>query len=184
MQSIIAEQPIVLCIGLAVLGIALLFGWLQSGRRALVIAGVVAFVMMPIGWWVSHQWVTDREQIRKIILTTAAAIEANDPAEATKIIADQRYQTMALTELPRYRFEEAKMTGERRIEIDDDSLPLTAEADIVVRVKLVGSGFGEITIPRRLILGFQKFDGDWKVMSYQHLPIVGKADAYSNTLAQ
>lgn len=182
MLDIIAEQPIVLCIGLAVLAAALLFGWLQTGRFALAIAGLVCVLAMPLGWWCSINWVTDREQIRRVIVQTAAAVEANDPPTAAAVIADDKYRQMALLELPRFTFEEARMTGERSIEVDDSLFPPTAEADILVRVKLTGRGFGTVTVPRRLILGFEKIDDQWRVMTYQHLPVVGKADGFSNTL--
>lgn len=180
MRDFVAEQPVLLCIGLGILAAVCLLAWLQTGQRPAGIAAVVLAALVPVGWFGSHAWVTDREQIRQTIDATAAAIESNDPPAAAAVIADPRYRDMAMRELPRYTFEEARVTGERKIEVDDGSFPLTAEADLIIRVKLTGPGFGTVTVPRRLILDFEKFDDVWMVTSYRHMPPVGKADMYSN----
>lgn len=184
MKTLLAEQPILVAIMLGVIGLGLLFGWLQTGKRAAALAGLVALVLIPVSWSVSLRWVTDRELIREAIRSTAEAVERNDRASAVSIIADPRYRELALAELPRFEFAEARVTGERHIRVQEDAFPPTAEADINVRVEVSGRGLGagRITVPRRLILKFEKFGEDWKVMEYQHRPIVGGPDQFSKPL--
>ena len=182
MADLIAERPILVAIGLAVLGLAVLFAWLQTGRREALIGAAVLLLLVPVEFAVAANWKTDRESIREMIHDTAALVERNDFDGAVRVIADEKYQRMAKMELPRFKFSEARVTGERSININPLGGNPTAEADINVRVKVSATGIGEMTVPRRLILDLEKFDDDWMVVGYRHLPVVGGADGYSSAL--
>ena len=182
MITMIAERPIMVAIALLVIGLAVLFAWLQSGRRELLITAAVVLVLIPMEFVVAAKWKTDREAIREMIHETASLVERNDFDGAIEVIADEKYRRMASMELPRFQFSEARMTGERSITVDPSGGTTTAEADINVRVKVAAGGMGEMTIPRRLVLDLEKFDDDWMVVGYRHLPVVGGPDGYSQQL--
>ncbi len=78
MMRLIAESPLIVAVVLGVLAAALIYGWLQTGRKPLAIIGLIVACLIPIAWIVSENWVTDREQIEQLIYQTADAVEAND----------------------------------------------------------------------------------------------------------
>lgn len=180
MLNLIAEQPVIVAIALGVLGFGLLIAWLQTGKRPAAIAGVIVLLLIPAEFVLASQWQTSREEIREMILSTADAIERNDFEAATAVIAEDEVRRRALSELGRFDFDVARMTGERSITVNASAVPISAEADVMVRVEVTGRGIGSAKIPRRLILDLQKFGDQWKVVGYQHLPVVGGPDLYSN----
>ena len=64
METIIAEQPLVSAGLLAVVAGAIIFGWLQTGKKPALVAGLLLLSLIPLAFVVASSWVTDREQIR------------------------------------------------------------------------------------------------------------------------
>lgn len=181
MYEMLAEQPWIIAGALGLLGVTLIFGWLQTGKKAAAIIGVIVLALIPLAFFIAGQWQTDREQIEAIIYETAAAIESNDYERAYAIIGDPKAESMARSELPRYEFSMAKINKLRSIEIIEGTFPLQADADMSVKVDVSSKsgGIRNVRVVRRLILKFEKDGEDWIVTDCQHMPVVGGPDAFS-----
>ncbi len=187
MKTLLAEQPLLLALLLAVIATAILWGWLQSGKKAALVAGVLVLALIPISWYVSNAWVTDREQIQAAIESTAQAVRANDFERAIQIIEPRQRELIASAraDLSRFRFSEARVNQIRTIQMVEGSSPPEAEVDLTVTVVVSDErgSFTDMRVPRRVLLSFRKADdGKWYVYSYNHLPPLGTSDAYSPNL--
>ena len=184
METIIAEQPLVSAGLLAVVAGAIIFGWLQTGKKPALVAGLLLLLLIPLAFVVASSWVTDREQIRDSIYRTAEAVANNDIDTALQIIepAQRAQLDAARADLSRFHFDEARVNKLRAIDVFSDTVPPTAEADLSVKV-VVSDQRGQFrgqTIPRRVVLQFrQSPSGQWFVYDYNHMPIVGAPDAFS-----
>lgn len=184
---LLAENPLLLSIILGILAAALIYGWLQTGRKPLVCIGLIAAAFIPIVWVVAENWVTDRERIELLIHEVADAVEANDHDRALAIIGDEATKRQAAGELPQWIFTQADVGGIRSIRIVENTLPLEADVDMTVKVEVSGKrgSIRNLRVPRRLLLTFQKRGpatdpyAGWVVTSYRHLPIIGKADGFT-----
>jgi len=193
MPELLAERPLIVSLLLAVLAIAFLWGWLQSGRKPLAVVGVVLLACIPVAWWIADRWVTDREQIQQLIYQTADAVEANDHDRVLRIIGDSRTQRQAAAELPRYTFTRADVGSVRNIEVIETSYPTTAEVEMTVNVEVSGGSLQDIRVVRRLFLWLEKRErrgdegeatagqdtGGWVVTNYEHRPLLGDADRFT-----
>lgn len=186
MFTLLAEKPLLLSLASGLLGAALIYGWLQSGRKPLAIAGLILLTLIPLIWVAAENMVTDRERIEQLIYATADAVESNDHDAVLKLISDAPTRRQAASELPRYEFTTADVAGIREITILAGTSPLQAEVDMNVKVEVsdVRGSMKNIRVPRRLMLTMEKrtIDGDpdrWVVTGYQHMPIVGQPDAYT-----
>ena len=179
MTTLIAERPILTSIGLGLMSVLFLFAWLQSGRREPLIGAAVFAALIPLAFYVASVWITDRERITTILHDTAADVAANRVGEAVDVVADETKRSTAAALLSRFNFTEARVTGIRSIDVNDDYFPPTATSDILAKISLSGGGIGSQTIPRRLILQWEKQNDQWRVVDYEHLPVVGKADNFS-----
>ncbi len=184
MQTVIAEQPLTMALLLGAIAAVAFYGWLQTGKREALGAALVFLLLIPILWYVSLQWVTDREQIRDAITATAEAVKAND-FEAAIAVIDPRQRDVvdaARADLSRFRFSEARVNKFRSISLVEGSDPPEAEADLSVAA-VVSDRRGQISdfrVLRRVILRFRKSDdGRWYVHEYNHLPVIGESDGYS-----
>lgn len=186
MTTLLAEQPIIVSLMLGALAAGLVYGWMQTGKAAAGIAGLIMLLLIPLAWLLASYWVTDREQIELLIERTAVAVAANEHEQVLAVIGDPRAEAQARAELPNYQFDEARVTGIREIVILDDTYPLEAEADLNVRVDVShrGGRFRNVRAPRRLILTLQKQNEEWKVIAYEHLPVVGGPDQFSTGFPQ
>jgi len=188
MTRLLAESPLIVALMLGVLAAALIYGWLQTGRKPLVIAGLAIAILIPILWFVSEQWVTDRERIEQLIHQTADAIEANDHATALAIIGDEATRNQAAAELPQWVFTQADVGSIRSIRLVDNTEPLQADVDMIVKLNVNSKrgGVQNFRVPRRVLLTFEKrgnaegANGGWVVTRYQHLSPIGDLDAFSN----
>jgi hypothetical protein len=184
MESLLAEQPLVTSGLLAFVAIAMIFGWMQTGHRAALAMGALAILLIPTAFFLAASWVTDRERIMDAVKRTAQAVENNDFDTAIKIIAPQKRDkiTAAKADLSRFRFEEARVNKFRTIDFVTGSFPPQAEIDMSVSA-VVSDQRGQIRgmrVLRRVILQFEKSaDGEWYVVDYNHLPIVGAPDGFS-----
>src|SRR5688572_21226753 len=112
MQSLLAEQPLLLALMLAAIAAALLFGWLQSGTKPLLAAAALVLLLIPVAWFISVRWVTDREQIRAVIDRTVAAVNANDVDGVLQALEPHHRELIqaARADLSRFHFSEARVT--------------------------------------------------------------------------
>ena len=169
--------------------IALLYGWLQTGKHAAAAVGLLIALLIPAEWWLAANWKTDREEIRELIYETADAVRLNDVDRVLRAITEQRPETIAQArnELPRYVFDDARVTGVRKIDLIEGTFPLEADVDInvVVVVSDKRGQFTSLRVPRRLQLQLQKLESSdqdgrrWFIVNYNHMPPVGEPDAYS-----
>lgn len=184
MQSLIAEQPLLLALMLAAIAAALLFGWLQTGTKPPLVAAAIVLLLIPLGWFVSVRWVTDREQIRAVIDRTVAAVNANDVDGVLQAIEPHHRELLqaARADLSRFHFSEARVTQVRSLNLVSGSDPPEAQADLTARVLVSdrGGNLSEVAVARRVILDFRKLgDGNWYIHDYNHLPLIGPPDGYS-----
>lgn len=186
LTSLLAERPLLLSLMLGVVAAGLGYGWLQSGKRTALLAAVIAIAMIPAAWIIAANWVTDREQIERLLYEIAAAVEANDHERAIAVIGDEKLRRRAATELQNYEFTEASVQRVRRIEVIPGTFLPEAEVELTVKVTIGHRGLDVrgMTIPRRLLLRLEKRStadgsGNWVVVDYQHGPIAGGSDAFS-----
>lgn len=181
MTQLLAESPFIVALMLGVLASGLIFGWLQSGEKWLVRIGLLLLALIPVAWWISENWVTDRERIERVIFETADAVEANDHQRAVSVIGDEATRRRAAAELPNWVFTRADVGNIRRIQILETMSPLQADVELTVNIELSSKrgGMNNVRAPRRLLLTFEKrgaddsVHGGWVVTDYQHLPLIG-----------
>lgn len=181
MESLLAESPVLSTLMLATLGFGLIYGWLQTGKKAVAIAGLVCVALIPVAWLIADRWETDREQIESRIYEIADAVEANDHDLAVSIIADNATRAQARNELRRYVFDLADVNKIRSIQIIEGTIPLEADVDMSVKVDVRQVNGGQtFRVPRQLILRFVKQGDAWMVTDYQHMPITGGPDQFTS----
>jgi len=183
MISLLAERPLIVSIMLGALSAGLIYGWLQTGKKAAAICGIVLALMIPLAWVIAARWVTDREQIEALIYETALAVEENRFDQVYDVIGDPASEAQARGELPNYVFETADVTGIRSIDFVEGSFPPEADADINARVDVShrGGRFRDVRVLRRLRLKLQRLGDQWVVVEYRHMPDVGGPDNFSTT---
>ncbi len=184
MYTLIAEQPVIVAIAVSLVAAALLYGWMQSGSRNVLIAGAATLLLIPAEFALASYLHTDREQIREAITHTAQAVANNDFEEAIKVIEPAQRDKIAAAkaDLSRFHFDEARVNQFQSIDVFDDSFPPTAEVDITAKVMVsdLRGQFNQLSVPRRIMLKFRKAnDGHWYVYDYTHQPVVGGPDGFS-----
>jgi hypothetical protein len=181
MEALLAEQPLVVSLMLGTLAVGLIYGWLQTGKKAAAVAGLIAVLLIPAAWVIASKWVTDREQIETLIYEIADAVERNDHAEAVRVISDPKTKAQARQELNQWTFSLAAVNRIRSINIIEGTYPLEADVDMSVKVRIshVKGSIRDQPVPRRLILTLEKSEDGWLVTQYRHLPIAGGPDRYS-----
>jgi hypothetical protein len=167
--QLILESPLVIGIGgLCAAGLAG-FLWTQSGHKA---AGwiAIALLLLTLGLIVlSVQVETDQEKITQMLHKVAAALQRNDREYVLSHIHPQAAATVqrAKSELPQYKFTEARVTRIKAITVDDSRKPQTAVAEFNVVVALTFNSFSG-QVPRFVKLYLSKQDGRWLVRDYEH----------------
>lgn len=188
MTQLLAESPVVVAIMLGVIAAAMIYGWLQSGKKPILIGGLIAAILIPLAFVIADYWVTDREQIEQLIYDVADAVEANDHDRALAVIGDKETRGQAAAELPQWEFSQADVGSIRSIRIIENNDPIQADVDMIVKVEVSSKrgGIRNVRVPRRLMLTFEKrgrdsdVHGGWVVTRYAHFPPVGKVDGFSS----
>ncbi len=182
MFRLIAEEPLIVSLMLGAMGFGLLYGWLRTGNKPIALAGLVFVALIPLAWFIANQVETDREQIQRLVYTLADAVERNDHDSAVTVIADPELEARARLELRNWTFDLAKVTQINKIRVIDDTFPPQADIEMMVKVKVSGTGSNALQnaqIPRKLLLNMEKEGDDWLITEYQHLPIIGGPDKFS-----
>lgn len=180
MKTIFAEQPLMLSLMVGMIAAALIYTWLQTGKKAMAVAGLIAGLLIPVIWLVASNIETDREQIEALIRQTAQAVQDNDHQKAVEVVDRTETRQQALAELPKYVFQKVSV-GNMTINIVPGS-PLQADVDMIATVIASDKrgNFKDMRVPRRILLTFQKgSDDQWMVIDYNHMPIGGQPDAFS-----
>lgn len=184
MELVLAEQPLVSSLLLAMVGVAMIYGWMQTGKKPALVGGLIVLALIPGAFALASSWVTDREMISEAIYRTADAVQRNDFDLAVQVIEPTQRAKIeaAKADLTRFRFSEARVNKLRTIDILDDAVPPTAEVDMSVTV-VVSDQRGQLNnfkVLRRVVLQFRKSrQGQWLVYDYNHMPIVGEPDGFS-----
>ena len=169
MVELILESPIVIGIGgLCVAGLAG-FVWTQSGQKA---AGWIAIVLLILTLGLialSVQIETDQEKITHMLHDVASALQRDDHDYVLSHIHPQAAATVqrAKSELPRYKFSEARVTRIKTITVDHTRKPETAVAEFNVVVSLTFDGYNG-KAARFVKLYLTKQDDRWLVRDYEH----------------
>ena len=184
MTKLFAEQPILLSVLLGLLAAALLYAWTRSGQRGMGIAGGVLLLMIPVVWFVAGKIVTEEEQIQAMLAELAEHVEANRFEQAYLAIHPDQEEVLrrAQAELPRYEFSRARIASFRTVQLLDGTEPPQAFVDLNAGVTLSvknGALQGQ-KISRRLLLHLEKTPSGWKVIDYDHRPLIGGRDGYSS----
>ena len=180
MITILAERPLTFSIMIGLFAAGLLYGWLQSGDKKLAIGGALFALLIPVVWIVADSWQTDRELISDVIDTTARAVAANDHDLAVQCIANDNTRAQARAELPRYVFDRVTVNN-RTIRVMEDTIPKAAEVELMASV-IASDKSGRLQnmrVLRRIILSFEKINGTWKVVDYNHMQPGGQPDSFS-----
>ncbi len=169
MVQLFLESPIVLGVGgLCAAGLAGFF-WTQTGNKP---AGwtAIALLLLTLGLVaLSVQIETDQEKITSMLHNVASGLQRNDHAYVIRHIHPEASATVqrAKTELPRYKFSEARVTRIKAITVDATRKPETAVAEFNVVVALTFDGYSG-QVPRFIKLYLAKSDGVWLVRDYEH----------------
>ncbi len=55
MQTLLAEQPLILSLMLGVLAVGLIYGWLQTGTKAVGLCGLIVAALIPVAWVIASR---------------------------------------------------------------------------------------------------------------------------------
>ena len=55
MEALLAEQPLIVSLMLGTFAVGLIFGWLQTGKKAAAVAGLIAASLIPVAWVVASR---------------------------------------------------------------------------------------------------------------------------------
>ncbi len=184
MFELLAEKPMVVTVLLGSVAAIAIYGWLQTGKREAGGVGLFAVALIPVAWLVASSWETDREAVTRVIYETAEHIENNRFDEVYEVIAEPRALQMAKSELPRLRFDLARVNQIRSIKVVEGSYPPEILVDMSAKVNVSVGRLVNQRVLRRLELKFHKVDEKWVVVDYRHQPVTGGPDQYSNLPAR
>ena len=173
-MSWLYEQPLIIVI----LGVALVFVlgalWSASGRKELLYALGAAVVLLITGLVVERWTVTDREAIRGTLHRIAEDVKSNNRRAVTSHLHSTapELKQKAEAELPKYKFDECRVTRIHLIDVDDQAEPRSA----LVEFNVIAAGTFKVeslevtdTVPRWVKLHMlREPDGQWKVVDYEH----------------
>jgi hypothetical protein len=181
MSTLLAERPALVAMMLAAFGLPLLYAWMQTGKKAAAIVGLVCLALIPVAFVIGSEMQTDREQIERLIYETADAVERNDFDRVYALIGNAEARSTAQRELPNYKFTMARVNKLRSITIVEGSFPPEADAELSVKVDVSAErgSIRDIRVVRKLLLRFEKRGDSWVVTDYQHMPIIGGPHRYS-----
>lgn len=143
------------------------FVWVQIGNKYLLYStvGIAAFTIAAV--MINIQVQTDNEKIRTLMSDIESAIRSNNHQKVYSYIHPNAAEGLAKVkgELPRYKFEEARITVVHSIETNFKSTPPTAiaEFNVIVSIEQYPG-----KIPRFVRVFFMLKDGKWLVRDYEH----------------
>ncbi len=173
MQSFFFESPFLLGIVGGFLSAVAIVVWTQlpdaKGQR-IALSSALLFSAMTIGLVLLSMWIeTDQEKIESTLHRVAAALESNDHPLVYSYIHPNATEGIqhAKGELPRYKFNDARVTRIKEIQVVPDSVPPTAIAEFNVVVNVdIGNNNGRAA--RFVRVYFMQRDDCWLIRDYEH----------------
>lgn len=150
----------------------LIGAWLQTGKKPLLIVGLLALLVMAILLGVERRVVTEREKVEATIYRVAREVEKFDLQAVLALIHPDAkdIQATATSEFRLYKIKEVSIKPGMKIEIDMKRQPpeATAKFNVVVVGGDAAGVFTDQRVPRFISLTFQKEGDEWKVWDYEH----------------
>lgn len=165
----ILQSPLLIAIVGFGIAVACLWGFLQTGHKAAIIAALVIGGITTLLIVLGNYLETDKERIEAMVYATASEIEANQVAAIVARVypSNTTLKSQVENELQRYTFSEARINTIHEIEINDVALPRTAIVKMNVTVSGEFSGFSG-TVPRYLEVKLREQGDAWLVDDYFH----------------
>ncbi|MFO1064598.1 MAG: hypothetical protein U0892_12105 [Pirellulales bacterium] len=170
MTELLFESPVTVGVAGGFFTVVALVLWVQAGYRAALFTGVGMAVLTVIGLLLSTFVMTDREQIEQTLYAIADHVEHNRIDEAVNYV-DPNTRAMVdrvRGEFRSYKFQEARITGIRNIEVNHKTKPVSAVAEFNVAVSLELAGQPYRGVRRFVRLYFFQKNGKWLVNNYEH----------------
>lgn len=169
MQEFFFESPMLLAFVGSVLSGGTAYLWLHSGHRTALLGAAGLGVLTIFLVLLNIQVQTDTERIREILDEVASALRKNDRERVYSYIHPNAVEgvSRAKSELPRYKFHEARITRIKLIDVNTQSTPPTARAEfnVFVKVEVHDQTF---KVPRFIKVYFMKLNERWLVRDYEH----------------
>ncbi len=169
MRDFLLESPVLLGVSGMLVSGTILFFWTQTGHKAALYSGGIVAAVTAVLMTISVQIETDRERIEKILNQVADALERGDYEKVYGYIHPNAAQASrrARSELPNYRFTDARVTRIKSITVNRSSTPPTALAEFHVMVAGDMNGH-PFKLPRFIKVYFMDRNGTWLVRDYEH----------------
>jgi hypothetical protein len=166
------EQPLVIvALGVGLI-LALGAAWSASGRKELLYACGMAFILLVAGLIVEKVVVTDREAVRATVLQIARDVQHNDRRAVLAHIysGSPQLRKQAEAELSKVEFTELRITRIHLVDVDRRAEPRSA----IVEFNVIGSGSERGGVGMDHIAQWVKLhmlrekDGRWTVADFEH----------------
>lgn len=169
MSEFLFENPVTLGVTGAALTLIAVIAWIKGGINAALYAALGLLLLTILLVSINLQVQTDREQVHGVIGAVAAAVQRNDLDGVLEHVQGARSAALqrAKTELPNYKFTEARITGVKKIEVKADTNPPSAVAEFNVFVDLIAHGSPH-QIPRFVRCHFVREGERWLVSDFEH----------------
>jgi hypothetical protein len=160
--------------GAVVVGIAL-FVWLQMASKAALYTAIAGGLITVGLVFLNVRVVTDRERIEQVLHEVAALLRTNAHGKVYEYIHPNAAQAVmrAKSELPNFKFADARVTRVREINVNPHTPPPTAVATFMVVVDVGIAQQIRYKGPRLIRVYFMKRGDQWLVRDYQHTDPVG-----------
>lgn len=169
MSSLFFESPVLLgSIGLAVTLLAL-FAWTQVSdpvaQKISLRVGIATLLLSIAAVFISLQVKTETERITERMHAAASALESNNHSQILGFVHPNapELKSRAQALLNRISFSDARVTRIKQIQVNNDSSPPTAIAEINVVVEAEDVA----RIPRFVKVYFMKQREEWYVRDYE-----------------
>ena len=167
----IMEQPMAIGFFGLVVVVALIGGWLQTGRMSLLYGTILAS-LLTVGLLVVERYVvTPREEVRATLYVIADLIEENDANAVLQYISVGRSQLREQVRQNMERVEVLDVRIKRKVTIDVVTNRGTEVAEarfnVVARLRGRRGMMGERLYPCFVVVNFPKEDGQWRVRRYE-----------------
>jgi hypothetical protein len=169
MIDFLLESPWSIAMIGAIVTAALLYGWMQTGHRSILLTslGVViaTILLVATGLWID----TAREEVQRFVLDTARELETNQWQKVVAKIHPQAGGELqdAKSRLPSIRFRVARVKAIHRIEVQSNRAGRSAiiQMNAIIEAE---SDSRQGTIPRWVQLNLEESNGEWLIVAFEH----------------
>ena len=170
MSEFLFENPITIAVTGAALTVVAAITWIKGGYAAALYSALALFLLTILLVVMNLQIQTDREKVEGVMSQVASAVQRNDLPGVLQHVHTSRSsgRDRAKSELPSYKFSEARITGIKKIEVNSDTNPPSAIAEFNVSVSLTARSQPFNHIPRFVRCYFLREGDRWLVTDYEH----------------